>query len=283
MPSESPHRRTLGPSNANGISSQIVLTGGMESSDGKTVTCTSVDKLFPDLSGQTRFAAPDGWGIISDIDDTIKITQTSTPIGILETTFASVPKTTEGLPEFYKILDDQFQKPAFFYLSASPYNLYPFLHKFINENYPHGTIILRDSSWMYFGGLLQSLTQGVQAYKTDRMRKIHSWLPKRKFICIGDSTQADPESYAQMYREFPGWIKAIYIRKVVDIPHMEAKNKDERFVEAFKDVPDHVWKVFLKPADLADHLKHVAGQAHLGIVGSLQAYFCNLEQNMRKS
>lgn len=86
-----------------------------------------------------------------------------------------------------------------FYLSASPYNLYAFLHEFIHENYPPGTLILRDASWRNLAGLLTSLTQATQEYKVDRMEKIHSWLPHRKMICIGDSTQSDPEAYGEMH------------------------------------------------------------------------------------
>jgi Uncharacterized conserved protein (DUF2183) len=277
----SPHKRTLGPSNANGISSQLLLTGGTDSADGSTVDCTS--ESFPDLKNQLRFAGNEGWAVVSDIDDTIKITMTPDPIGVLRTTFTEIPKTTDGMPAFYKMLNEQFKTPPFFYLSASPYNLYPFLLPFLQHNYPHGTIILRDSSWMYFAGLLQSLTEGVKDYKTDRMRKIHSWLPKRKLICIGDSTQSDPESYAAMYKEFPGWIHAIYIRKVLDAPFMDQKNKDERFKEAFKDVPEHVWRVFVKPDELANHVKHLGGQAHLGITGALSGYFCKSENDMKQA
>lgn len=253
----SPHRRTLGPSNANGISSQLLLTGGADAADGKSVTCTS--ETFPDVKNTLHFAGVDGWAILSDVDDTVKKTMTSDPLGILRTTFAEVPKTTEGMPAFYKMLQEQFKNPAWFYLSASPYNLYPFLLSFLREHYPSGTMILRDSSWMYFAGLLQSLTQDTQSYKTDRIRKIHSWLPKRKFIFIGDSTQSDPESYAEMYKEFPGWIHAIYIRKVVDAPFMDQKNSPERFQKAFKDVPEHVWRVFVSPVELADHVKQLTG------------------------
>ena len=99
-------------------------------------------------------------------------------------------------------------------LSASPYNLYPFIHKFIHDHYPAGTIILRDSSWKVLGGVLKSLTQGTQAYKTDRMMKIHDWLPKRKFICVGDSTQSDPEAYAEMYKKFPDWVVSYLLRSL---------------------------------------------------------------------
>jgi hypothetical protein len=111
-----PRIRTLGPSNSNGVSSQIVLTGGGEAADGTVIKTTSVDNLFPNLFAHTRFAGPDGWAIISDVDDTIKVTHTTDPIGTLKTTFAEIPKTTEGMPEFYQVLDAQFQSPAWFYL-----------------------------------------------------------------------------------------------------------------------------------------------------------------------
>ena len=249
--------QTLGPSNANGISSQIVPMGRSDTDDGTTITTKSKQDLFPNVSCRTRFAGPEGWAILSDIDDTIKVTGSVDPIAILKTTFAEEPRITEGMPEFYKVLNEQFEKPAWFYLSASPYNLYPFLHQFVEDNYHPGTIILRDASWMFFGGLLQSLTQGVQAYKTSRIEKIHSWLPRRKFICIGDSTQSDPETYAEMYKKHPEWIKAIWIRKVLDPAPLPAKNKPERFENAFKDVPENVWKVFVHPDELADHVKHL--------------------------
>lgn len=263
------HKRLLGPSNPNGISSQTILTGAADDADGKTVVCTNEGNLFPDLKSNTRYVGPDGWAVISDIDDTIKVTQTSHPTGILQTTFADIPKTTLGMPEFYKVLEESFKSPPWFYLSASPYNLYPMLHEFVNQHYLPGTIILRDASWMYLGGLLQSFTQGVQEYKMMRIEKIQSWLPRRKLICIGDSTQSDPEAYAQMYTKYPNWIKAIYIRKVTDAPHMETKNKNQRFIDAFKDVPDHIWRVFVNPQELADHVKHLAGQAHAGVMGHL--------------
>ena len=268
-PSGTPHRLLLGPSDVNGISSQNLLTGGGEDADGKTVICTSEDNTFPDLRCKTRFVGPEGWGVISDIDDTVKVTMTTAPVGILQSTFADVPKTTSGMPDFYKVLDESLGKPAWFYLSASPYNLYPFLDAFLKEYYPAGTMILRDASWMSFAGLLQSLTVAIQAYKTDRIEKIHKWLPQRRFICIGDSTQSDPEAYAEMYSKHPEWIKAIYIRKVTDAPHMEMKNTPRRFRDAFKDVPDNVWRLFVDPKELADHVQNVSGAAHAGMLGSM--------------
>ncbi|KMU88580.1 hypothetical protein CIHG_06517 [Coccidioides immitis H538.4] len=197
----------------------------------------------------TTFAAPEGWLVVSDIDDTIKYTMTPDAIGILRTTFAEEPKSVRGMPQLYVHVQNQLQ-PTWFYLSASPYNLYPFLRSFLEQNYPPGTMILRENSWQSLAGLLKSFTQATQEYKADRMQKIQRWFPKRKILCIGDSTQSDPEAYAEMYEKHGPWIKAIFIRKVMGLPNMEEKNSPERFDKAFKKVPRTVWRVFEDPEEL---------------------------------
>lgn len=177
---------------------------------------------------------------------------TSDPIGILRSTFISTPTPIAGMPELYahvhKLLGAH---SPFFYLSASPYNLYPFLHNFRSQYYPTGQLILRDASWMTIPGLLSNLTLGTEDYKVDRMQKIHGWLPKKKVICIGDSTQSDPEAYGDVWRAFPGWVQVILIRKVTDIAAVgiEAKNEPARFEKAFEGIPRHVWHVFEDPAE----------------------------------
>lgn len=273
-PSGEAHNRILGPSNRNGISSQVVLTGGGDHANGTTITPTSVEMWNPQITMETHFAAPEGWGVISDIDDSIKITQTSDAVGILRTTFAEEPQPIAGMPEFYKHVQTKLNKPVWFYLSASPYNLYPFLHKFLHAFYHPGTLILRENSWHDLGGLLKSFTQGTQAYKVSRIEKIHDWLPQRKFLCVGDSTQSDPEAYGEIARKYPGWIRAIFIRRVTDIMNMEQKNKDERFLKAFEGVDPKIWKVFENPADLYHVVDHMPGTAHEGIVGGVQGLFC---------
>ncbi|KAI0515143.1 hypothetical protein F5B22DRAFT_636693 [Xylaria bambusicola] len=240
----------LGPSGHNGISSDIKELPSAH--DGQIVpTFARVPKGAKGvLEMRTFYAEPEGWGVISDIDDTIKITQTSDPIGILRTTFLDEPKPAPGMPELYKHIHSLIKETsAWFYLSASPYNLYPFLRGFRESYFPHGTIILRDSSWMSIKGLLTTLTLGTEDYKVDRMEKIHSWLPKRKMICIGDSTQTDPESYGEIYRKYPQWVKVILIRKVEDIAAVgiESKNEPERFEKAFEGVPRDAWHVFSDP------------------------------------
>ena len=182
------------------------------------------------------------------------------PIGILRSTFVSEPAPIAGMPELYAQIS-QSLNPCWLYISAYPYNLYPFLRKFLHKYYTPGTIILRDASWMDLGGFLASLTQGTEAYKRSRIEKIHTWLPKRKVICVGDSTQSDPEAYGDICRLWPGWVKAVFIRKVTDVAEMKDtdKNTDARFEKAFKDVPRHVWRTFEDPKELYDAVAQLKG------------------------
>lgn len=113
---------------------------------------------------------------------------------------------------------------------------------------------------MTISGLLSCLTLGTEKYKIDRIRKIQRWLPRRKVICIGDSTQSDPEAYGksrliprsttvllliayqppgEACRAFPQWIKLVLIRKVTDVAAVgiEEKNEPKRFEKAFDGVP----------------------------------------------
>lgn len=254
---------TLGPAGRNGITSDILqLPSTKPGSLGLNFA-----RVPPGANGvlecKTFFAAPEGWAVISDIDDTIKVTKTSDPFSILRSTFLDSPTPCEGMPELYAYINSMLGAQApWFYLSASPYNLYPFLREFTQRHYPRGTLILRDKSWRTIPGLLSNITVGTEEYKTDRIHRINSWLPKRKFICIGDSTQADPEAYGEIYRAHPDWVGLILIRKVTDTTAVgiEAKNDPDRFEEAFKDIPRHKWHVFENPEEAKQFISRaVAG------------------------
>ncbi|EAQ83003.1 hypothetical protein CHGG_10821 [Chaetomium globosum CBS 148.51] len=230
----------LGPGGRNGISSNVIRIPKAAAGGVARTTADVPMGVTGVLEMKTVYAEPEGWAVISDVDDTIKITQTSDPVGILKSTFVSEPTPVPGMPALYARIQELLTPSApFFYLSASPYNLYPFLRTFRDAHFPHGQLILRDSSWMTISGLLSSLTLGTEKYKIDRIKKIHRWLPRRNMIFIGDSTQSDPEAYGDACRAFPGWAKLVLIRKVTDIAAVgiEEKNEPQRFEKAFEGVP----------------------------------------------
>lgn len=132
-----------------------------------------------------------------DIDDTIKISEVRDRIKILRHTFVEPFHPVAGMPALYAQLAT-LMNPIFFYLSASPYNLQPFLREFLNQHFPQGHLVLRDMSFFELESFIVSLTVGTERFKVERMEKMHSWFPERKMIAIGDSTQKDPEAYATM-------------------------------------------------------------------------------------
>ncbi|KAH8422787.1 phosphatidate phosphatase App1 family protein [Aspergillus melleus] len=250
LPNNTALIRQIGPTDGSGITSQVVTINNKQITDGTSLP-SYLRGWAGNVSMNTVFAGPEGWLVISDIDDTIKYTKTSESTGILRTTFAEEPMPIAGMPELYYRIHRELA-PAWFYLSASPYNLYPFLRGFIQEHFNPGTLILRDSSWMDISDLVKSFTVNTMEYKMDRIRKIRRWFPQRQVLCIGDSTQKDPEAYAEIYRKHPNWIQAIWIRKVTDVPHLEEQNSPERFEAAFKGIPDNVWEVFEQPDEVAN-------------------------------
>lgn len=243
---------SIGPTSFNGITADTLQVKRHKAGRFVTAKAKVPNTVKGYLDMRTFYAGEEGWAIISDIDDTIKVTNTSDPLGILRETFIEDPRAVAGMPELYDDLKSLLPRDTpWFYLSASPYNLYPLLQEFLEQNYPRGTMILRDSSWRSVAGLLSALTMGTEEYKVDRMDKIRSWLPKRKMILVGDSTQSDPEAYGEIYRMYPQWVKAIFIRKVTDIAAvgMDEKNQLSRFEKAFKGVPLQVWHVFEDPKE----------------------------------
>ena len=246
-------KEKLGPGGRSAVSEQTVVAIDEHNNGEVNHIRTTPSEILSHGFMTTYFADTEGWLVISDIDDSVKLTMTPSPIGILQTTFVDDPKPISGMPELYTQIQNILH-PAWFYLSASPYNLYPFLRKFLHQYYPHGQIILREASWMDLGGFLASLTQGTEVYKRARIDKIHRWLPKRKVICVGDSTQSDPEAYGDICRKYPKWVKKVFIRKVLDVAEMKDtdKNADVRFEKAFKGVNKEVWQTFADPQELVD-------------------------------
>ncbi|KAJ7653467.1 hypothetical protein B0H17DRAFT_1147058 [Mycena rosella] len=224
-----------------GMAIQNVTMGACASTEAVgTVNLTSLDsrtlnfKIFP--------SSPDGFGVISDIDDTVKISHSLDKLLLAKATLIDDPVPVTGMPEVYKSLATSLNSPAFFYVSASPFQLYPFLRAFINTTYAdsNGPIFLKNLTTTSLSDITDFVqSDGIFEYKSAMIDRIQGMYPAKKFLTVGDSTQKDPETYGEAIRKYGDFIACAWIRKVDG-----ANNTDERFAEAFAGVSPSKFKLY---------------------------------------
>ncbi|MEL7585714.1 MAG: phosphatase domain-containing protein [Prolixibacteraceae bacterium] len=159
------------------------------------------------------------FGVISDIDDTILVshsTRTMRKLFLMMLHNSRTRKPFPGVDAFYQALykgASGSETNPFFYVSSSEWNLYDLLDDFCaHNNLPKGVFLLRELENSVFkfwksGG-------GNHQHKLEKIRLLFQTYPEMPFVLIGDSGQHDPEIYDAVAREFPGRVKAIYIRDV---------------------------------------------------------------------
>lgn len=170
--------------------------------------------------GRARLVGPAGVSVISDIDDTIKITEV--PAGkhiVLRNTFLRDYVPVGEMIGRYRAYPGDVM---FHYVSGSPWQLYKLLGEFIKGNFPEGAFHMKDvrknllvpDNWHDFVNFSKG-DEATLVQKVEQIRRILNAFPERKFILYGDSGEKDPEVFRQIKGEFPGQVLEIHIRDVV--------------------------------------------------------------------
>lgn len=181
------------------------------------------------VQGQIYLLPRQGLSVISDIDDTLKHTGVGSRVALLENTFLREFRSIPGMAERFQAWAEA--GAAFHYVSSSPWQLYRHLSDYLSvEGFPEGSFHLR--AFRLRDHLLRRLLMLRRSGKGGVIKHILRTFPQRRFILVGDSTEADPEIYAAMARRFPWQIARILIREI-DGP----KNRPERFARAFRGLP----------------------------------------------
>jgi phosphatidate phosphatase APP1 len=195
------------------------------------------------FAGRVHLIPPTGVSVISDIDDTIKISQVRDKQALLNNTFFKEFEPVPGMAKLYQAWAKE--GAAFHYVTGSPWQLFVPLEAFREKSgFPAGTFHMRQfrlkdsSAW--------SLFTSPTEYKTRAIEPILKNFPKRRFVLVGDSGGKDPEVYAPLARKFPDQIAKILIRDVTDEPA-----DAPRYVACFKDVPRDRWVVFRRVEEVA--------------------------------
>ena len=180
-------------------------------------------------SGAVRFLERTGLSVVSDIDDTVKVTEL--PAGrrtVLRNTFLREFRAAEGMRERYLKLSEDAGPAAdvcFHYVSGSPWQLYELLARFLvdESRFPAGTFHMKNLRKNLFEpGALDSIKAfalgGDLATLDQKVRQITQLmlnLPGRQFILVGDSGEKDPEVYRAIRELFPAQVRKVFIRDVL--------------------------------------------------------------------
>jgi phosphatidate phosphatase APP1 len=155
-------------------------------------------------------------GVISDIDDTVIVSEVIDKTKLLQNTFlqnATQRKTFPGTAAFYKKLlaaNTEVDAAPMFYLSASPRQLAGNIDAFLTHNeFPKGALITKQINGDERDPLIDQ-----QTYKISKIEKLFAALPWVRFTLIGDDGERDPEIYSAIQKKYPDRVSAIYIRKV---------------------------------------------------------------------
>ncbi|HJZ13156.1 MAG TPA: phosphatase domain-containing protein, partial [Acidobacteriota bacterium] len=158
------------------------------------------------------------FGVISDIDDTVVKTDSTSLLRMVRTVFTANARTRiafQGIAKFYAALQNGktgHDLNPIFYVSSSPWNLHDLLIDFFAfQQIPLGPLMLRD--W----GLSeeQDLSTPQRSHKLKAITRIFDMYSHLDFVLIGDDAQEDPEIYLETVRLYRDRVRAVYIRNVV--------------------------------------------------------------------
>jgi len=165
-------------------------------------------------SGQGDILVPSesaGFGIISDIDDTILQSHVQNRMKQAYVSLLGNAVTRlsfEGTRELLCGLERAGNQAPCFYISRSAWNIHSTLEHFIvHQGLPKGPLVLRDV------GLFND-REKRRGHKRREIERVFATYPELPFVLLGDSGQQDAFIYLDVAQAHPGRVKAILIRDV---------------------------------------------------------------------
>lgn len=228
---------------------QYRTSGEQEDAPFKKPINASPPEVFSDGSVPVFLAKRRGVSVVTDIDDTIKLTEVTSRRRMLKRTFIEPFEAIQGMAEAYHSWEKQ--GALFHYVSSSPWQIYRPIEQFMQEHdFPAGSMHLkwfrlRDEIFKGWRLLRRKSKGGV-------IKNLIKRMPDRTFVLVGDSGERDPEIYAKLASKFPNQIVRICIRQIdanpLNVERLDHIYKTHGFVVPFQ--------VFSHPQQLGDLLPH---------------------------
>ena len=204
--------------------------------------------LLPDddpraIEGCALLVPPNGVSVISDIDDTVKVSHVTDRARLMD---ATLFRDFEAVPGMGAVYTGWARRGvSIHFVSSSPWHLYaPLLEMLDAAGFPRATldlkhIRLKDTT-------ILDLFKDATKTKPPLIERLLAEFPARRFVLVGDSGERDPEIYAGLARAHPGRIVQILIRDVTG-----ATADDPRYRKVFAGWPSDRWQIFNDPGEIS--------------------------------
>ncbi|KAI9799425.1 MAG: hypothetical protein M1825_004525 [Sarcosagium campestre] len=205
-----------------------------------------------DSGNATAYLVPsEGFTVISDIDDILRITKIYQPKEGLLNSFARPFVKWKNMPDIYANWSRSIPDFHFHYLTTTPEQVTRNYMQFIYQTYPGGSF---DTRPLNFSDVSATL-----AIRKFLLTKILDTFPRRKFILVADTSNSDVMSdYPQLAIDRPDQVLCILLRNT------SATDPGDRFpynTKGFKGLDQKKYMFFRVPDDLAN-LDIVNGQCY---------------------
>jgi phosphatidate phosphatase APP1 len=205
------------------------------------------------IGGRVHLIPRQGVSVVSDIDDTIKISNVLDKRELMKNTFAREFRAVEGMATAYDGWADS--GAAFHYVSGSPWQLYNDIEAFrARDRFPAGTVHLRHLR-LKDTETVTAFLNAPEQYKIGTIEPIMKAFTERQFVLVGDSGERDPEVYGELARRRPDQVALIAVRNITD-----ATLDDARMTAAFRGVPRERLLLFRDAAELPSAVRLTAAK-----------------------
>lgn len=184
----------------------------------------------------------EGLTVVSDIDDTLRVTKIYEPAQGLLNTFARPFTNWMNMPDIYANWSTSLPETHFHYLTTTPEQITRNYMQYVLNNYPGGSF---DTRPLNFSDV--SATLSIRKFL---LVKIFQSFPHRKFILMGDTSNSDVmRDYPAMATEFPGQVQCILIR---NISSTDSGDKFPYDTSGFKNLNQQKYMFYHVPNDLTN-------------------------------
>ncbi|MFZ7087788.1 App1 family protein [Curtobacterium sp. RRHDQ10] len=153
------------------------------------------------------------FGLLSDIDDTVMVTNLPRPFLAAWNSFVHTEharRPVPGMSVLYERILEQHPGSPVVYLSTGAWNVAPTLERFLTRNmYPAGTMLLTD-----WGPTHDRFFRSGQLHKQLNLERLARDFPNVQWLLVGDDGQHDEGLYGEFAAQHPDNVAGVAIRQL---------------------------------------------------------------------